>query len=226
MLESYADINGHGKLHYIPCSVNTKEITYNQLLRNEIRVRNGWQDSIVLVYLGSMSQNFWNDPQVYFDFIKELSKSVKKLHLLILTTDAVPVSKLLSDRGLPADMVTITSAGHLELSGWLSAADFGLQLMKPAYDAKSRLGVKFVEYLAAGLPVITNPFAGAAHDLVIENKVGIPLDESGRLTPVDVDMIKNSNVWPRDVIRAFAIKNFDTNVISDAYKQIYIDLTC
>ena len=63
---------------------------------------------------------------------------------------------------------------------YLKAADFAVSLIKPCYSKMSSSPTKIAEYLASGLPVITNAGVGDLDDLIAEDNVGVILDAFNR----------------------------------------------
>ena len=83
------------------------------------------------------------------------------------------------------------------------------------------------EFLACGVPVVTNLGLGDAPRIVMEEKVGIVLDEptaacfAGQLEAIR-DLLKDSQTRFR--CRRTAEKYFDLNVGIDSYEKIYREL--
>ena len=86
------------------------------------------------------------------------------------------------------------------------------------------LAVKITEYLAAGLPVISNAYCGGASVIIEKNKLGVtyfPEDLCG----ISYDYIKmylDRNIRGR--CQQFALNNFGLRVNSYKYRDLYLSL--
>lgn len=165
---------------FIPCSVDTNTFKFSADKRSEIRKQlNIDTNKIVIVYCGSLGLSFWNDINVYINYFKKIKAINKNVLFLLLTgSDLITISNQLKKHFNLNDF-KIVNVKHQEVSFWLSASDLGIQVMSPTPDGFSRLGVKLTEYIACGLPVITNSNVGGAISIVEDYDVGsiINLDD-------------------------------------------------
>ena len=86
------------------------------------------------------------------------------------------------------------------------------------------LAVKTVEYLSAGLPVLTNKYCGGAAYLLEKNNVGIdynPINFS-ELTEKNIRLLLNYKTIFNCI--QIAKDNFDYKVNAMKYTQIYTEL--
>ena len=88
--------------------------------------------------------------------------------------------------------------------------------------ARTILSVKFTEYLAAGLPVLVNRWAGAAADIVRQHDLGIVSDEASpdemaawlaRWQAQRADF--SARAW------RFAREHFALDVLAAQYRELY-----
>ena len=81
--------------------------------------------------------------------------------------------------------------------------------MKENKDSETRLGVKFLEYLACELKVITNSNVGLACKIVEENNLGFNIDK-------DFDLFKRNKQSLNIFKKYFSPKN-----VIEKYIKIY-----
>ena len=96
--------------------------------------------------------------------------------MIITQTTSLSVKEIICSAGISEKNVTVVQAQGNKLFEILSCCDAGIFVMKPGADRDTRLGVKFVEYLAAGLPVIANVNVGAAAEIIKDSGLGVVLD--------------------------------------------------
>jgi glycosyltransferase involved in cell wall biosynthesis len=211
----------HKKIIYIPICFN-KNILNNQLLNKKymsdlLQI----ESSFVIGYCGSLSKDFNNNIYLYIKYFKFLINAVDDLHILIITQSNV--RKVLIDSDLPASRYTIVNTDNFSLASLLNFCDAGIFVMEPGEERKTRLGIKFVEYLALGLPVIVNANVGSALRIISENNFGINIElkdykQDTLLLKSFLHSIKNINA---NSIRSFAYENFELNKISKQYISLY-----
>ena len=132
---------------------------------------------------------------------------------LIITRDKKEIKKSLKKRGVESQNYYITSCKHKRIRDFLSAADYGIIVMNENLDSNTRLGVKFIEYLATGLTVVTNSNVGAAKNFILNNKCGIILEKEDELK--EINKIKRSKVLKKYK------DNFSKNIILRKYERVY-----
>ncbi len=157
--------------------------------RGDVRRQLGLDDQLTLTYVGG-----WFDRDSTIGLFRVLCEALPAApwHFLLLVT--APDPQALADlvrRDLGPD--TACTAIHVpqrEVVRYLAGADLAaLPIWKAvraeADERHSRvertiLSVKFAEYLAAGLPVLTSRRAGAAADIVRDQDLGFVYDEASR----------------------------------------------
>ena len=144
----------------------------------------GWGERKILTYQGSLGLLNQNIIEVaeYFSYILGLMPDVR--YLILTQNRSVNIAEVMRSHGISPEQFKVIHPLSADLPGWLSGADAGVHAMSPGPDSSTRLGVKVVEYLSCGLPVIVNPHVGAAAELVRAENVGVVLEvtegEEGR----------------------------------------------
>jgi len=182
---------------------------------------------ITLCYIGSLGQ--WNDPGVYLDFLSRLISEARhdiRARFIVMPGSMNILEKAIGHSGLDKRLFEVKHVLPEEVNGEISDCTAGLQLMKHEDD---RLGIKVVEYLAAGLPVIVSKnVKGAAH-VVETNDVGYIIDPdfadiAGAIGFID-KVLKDRIFW-RDRCQTTAKRMFSTESVSerllDLYEQVSI----
>ena len=109
-----------------------------------------------------------------------------------------------------------------QVTAKLLGAIAGLQLMS---SPDVRLGVKVVEYLAAGLPVITTPNAIGATDIVKKYGVGVCVEGYGDKVDQFIDSQINDRLFMYKKCRKLAKRMFSTSRVAIRYIRLYNALT-
>ena len=199
------------KLKIIPILVDEEVVFFDEEKRKKLRDKFNIKNKTVISYVGSFYG--WNDPELYADYFKKLSKVIETPFFLIITRDKKEIKKSLKKRGVESQNYYITSCKHKRIRDFLSAADYGIIVMNENLDSNTRLGVKFIEYLATGLTVVTNSNVGAAKNFILNNKCGIILEKEDELK--EINKIKRSKVLKKYK------DNFSKNIILRKYERVY-----
>ena len=141
------------------------------LLRHQL----GLKDKTVMVYSGSLTGWYLTEEMVRL-FAAGRS-SIDRFHFLVLTMSRYElITEVLEKYGIPRDAYTITSVPAEDMPAYLSAGDFAISFIKPCYSKLSSSPTKIGEYLASGLPIITNTGVGDVEDLMREKGIGALID--------------------------------------------------
>lgn len=198
------------------------EIVYNPIDYALFSIEKVPHEGKRFLYTGSFGR--WNRLETYLDFFKSIFANDSTCSMLICTSSSrAIVEKIISS----AEYICIRPAVRVyynvsrdDLPKYYAMCDYGLQLMT---KKDSRVSVKYVEYVAAGItPIISENVQGATH---IAKKYGLGIILSSDINSGDnytticeantIDI--NSNSYNK--FRAVS----DLNGISQLLKQIYID---
>lgn len=206
----------------IPICVDTGEFHYDERARETIRAEHNWGGRPVIVYQGSLgllNRNIENVAE-YFALIKELRPDA---YFVILTSGSpTMVADAMQRHGLDSTHFMVREARSPELCRWLSAADAGIHVMSYGPDSPTRLGVKFVEYLSCGLPVLVNAAVGAAAELVDRHQVGAIIDlEQKQATQRCLNELLSGSSEVRQRCRRLAEELFSVEACARRYVDLY-----
>jgi len=183
-----------------------------------------------LAYLGSISDNSWHSPiylaKAYLSFRKKFGRTGL---LLITATEHEMLRSILRKEGIQDDEIRIVSANSLpEVSKYLNLAFYGCLPYRKIRDihdeniAKTMISTKMTEYLAAGLPILSNSNIGGASELIQKYGLGTIIDLEG------CEFESDSTKWidPRNdtEIKSRCLRiaqEFSLNVIARKYTDLY-----
>lgn len=136
------------------------------------------------LYTGSLGH--WNNISIYLDFFKQVAFMMPSSKLIVCTSS--PAHKIIPILQKPKynsirDRVELHfNVPYSELPEYYAQCTFGLQLMS---KKDSRVGVKFIEYIASGLVPIVNENVMGAVALARKFNIGIVLNNNS-----DADIIE------------------------------------
>jgi len=157
----------------IPCCVDLSRFEkVSDEYRDQMRTRLGVEDRKVLAYVGSFGGWYLSDEMMdFFSVARDLDP---KTFVMILTQrDTAKVVQGLKDRGFEESDFVVDSVGPESVPDYLSAADVSVSFIKPCYSKLSSSPTKLAEYLACGLPIISNTKIGDVDALIQDNGVGV-----------------------------------------------------
>jgi len=157
-------------IEVIPCCVDLRR--YVSSSDGSLRTRSGLEGKWVMVYTGSLGG--WYLAHEMVALFAEASKLLENSHFLVLTQSSHElIARHFRQQHIPPDRYTIITVPPAEVPSFLSSCDFGVSFIKPCYSKLSSSPTKIGEYLAAGLPFITNAGIGDVDELVRQERVGI-----------------------------------------------------
>ena len=205
----------------ITLAADTNKMSFDQTARNCIRQQMGWEQKFVVVYQGSLGfDGLWNNINNYMEYFSRMLAVKDELHMLFVTPAVSPLFWEAVDKyGIDRSKITFVEEPK-NLSEWLSASDAGIHVMSPGPDGHTRLGVKVVEYLSCGLPVITNSNVGAAADFAESHDVGIRLD-LGDDFGMQLSRFLDAS-YSRERLSDVAREHFSIGKIAGSYANLYL----
>lgn len=212
------DVDAKGRpVAVIPCCVD--------LTRFEGKSRkSSGSGSKVWAYVGGLGGWYLTDRMA--EFLAYLAGKQQNTEVLVLTqSPAELLTEHLERLGFHEPGITIRKATPAEVPRYLETADIGLSFIKPCYSKLSSSPTKVAEYLAAGLPVLTNSGIGDLDALIAGERVGVILkgfDESDyreALSGID-ELMKDPDL--RDRCRRVAKEYFDLEAVGgERYRDLY-----
>jgi glycosyltransferase involved in cell wall biosynthesis len=219
MHQHYVDLGAkNDHCIYLSADTNQLKVDLGQIQKNEI---------VRFCYVGTLSENTWHQPKGLVDLYRRLRTLFPKTQLTIITTSNHDQLKAHFLEFPQEELFFTSTKTQLELKQVLAKQDFGLTTLFTPINEKEKilarmvLGVKNVEYFAAGLPIICNAYCGGVAKLIDNHCLGI------NYFPESVDTIKYEellaylNTNAREKCQAFGLKNFGYALNARKYFELY-----
>ena len=171
-----------------------------------------------MCFVGSLGYG-WNNVIEYIDFMKKVLKidSSMSFELYVLKTSRSVVEMELKRSGIPSDNYIIDSLPPDKVGSTISGCLAGLQIMS---KRDTRLGIKTVDYLAAGVPVICNDNAVGAAKVIMNNQIGWNIDN----LPLEEILLQTQEKNLVMKCTEYAYSNFSTEVVANKYFETYASI--
>lgn len=197
----------NGKIDIIPnnSEMDTKESVINRINENG---RNS------LCFVGSLGYG-WNNVKEYILFMKKVWDEFPDIFFEFYLLNQEIALKEFKEAGFSPQKYLIKTIPQNEVTRTISGCIAGLQIMS---RPDSRLGIKTVDYLAAGVPVICNNNAQGAATIIGEYGVGWNIDEKS-ISEVLIEAKNNTSLRIKSYEIAYS--NFSTDVVSELYFRLY-----
>lgn len=170
------DTDDQGRpIEVIPCCVDFRRYeSADAVPREELRRERNLAGRRVIVYVGSFGGWYLTDEMARFMAVAH--REDPQTYSLILTqSDAATVSARLKSFGIRDEDFFVGRVPPDEVPRYLRASDVAVSFIKACYSKLSSSPTKIAEYLAAGLPVITNAGVGDVDSVINGDRVGFVL---------------------------------------------------
>ena len=162
----------------IPCSVDFRLFDLatpeqRAAARADLGLRS---DAFLLAYLGSLGTWYMLDEML--DLFTVVKRTRPQSRFLFVTPDdPEQVYRAAERRGIAREEVVIRSATRQQVRFYLSAADLGVFFIRPSPSKVSSSPTKLGEYLAMGIPVLTNAGVGDMAEILERTRGGLVVDD-------------------------------------------------
>jgi glycosyltransferase involved in cell wall biosynthesis len=159
-------------------------------------------------------------------FLAAVHRRERNAFSMILTQrDATKIENLLLAAGLQKSDFSVSSVSPQEIPRRLKAADVAISFIKSCYSKKASSPTKIAEYLASGLPIVSNSGIGDLDSLIDGERVGVILSEfSSESYDVALAEIESLSADKnlREHCRNIAYKHFDLATVGgESYRRLY-----
>ncbi|MER3428141.1 MAG: hypothetical protein C4334_08575 [Pyrinomonas sp.] len=204
------------KITVIPCCVD--------LSKYEVGLEENARGEFKVVYAGSVTGLYLLEEMGRF--FLALKRKVAEAKLQILTKESAEnVKKVLRSVGVAERDFEVASAQPSDIPGHLCRASLGISFRKPTFSQIAASPTKIPEYLAAGLPVVSNAGIGDTDLIVERERVGVVLDdftESSYERAVDRALALVEEPEVRERCRSVARAYFDLQEVGGRrYYDVY-----
>ena len=157
----------------IPCCVDLER--YRPLPPDpELSRRYGLDSSVVIGNIGAFNHRYL--AQEMFRFAFHLKTHRPDLRFVYLTEqDPAAVRSTAKGAGFGEEDVFVLRAEPEDVPRWLSLFRLGVFFLRPSYAAKASSFTKLGEFLAAGVPVVTNTGVGDVDKILGSDRCGLLL---------------------------------------------------
>src|SRR5262249_20247374 len=152
--------------------VDSDRFRFDPASREQRRRELGLRDEKLFVYVGKVGPRYLVSE--LFGLFRTAREVLPGARLLILSGDDPARFEVLAEaNGIDPQCYTVRQANHADVPNWLSAADAGFAMIRPANCERGSSPIKIAEYLATGVPVIVTEGIGDFSELVEDRSVGV-----------------------------------------------------
>lgn len=212
-------------IEIIPCCVDVNKFNYNeysyntnQNIRNELNIST---DAVVYTYLGSIGTWYLLDEMLVF-FNAIYKQNNKSVFLFISNDSPNIINEAIIRNNCYKNAIIITSKPSDLVPKYLSISDWGLFFIKPVFSKKASSPTKLAEFLAMGIPVITNKGVGDVDEFIKSNNAGVLVsdftDSEYNNAISKIETFKNQG---KDFYADLAKKHFNKDDAINKYAEVY-----
>lgn len=134
------------------------------------------QNSLTVGVVGSVGT--WNlFDQVLRCFLRIRSVTPNARLLILNRNEHEFIHKKLRELNIPENQVELVIARYTEVSDYMACMDFGLFFNKPFFSRKASAPTKLGEFLACGIPCLTNAGVGDVDEILRSSRTGVCITE-------------------------------------------------
>jgi glycosyltransferase involved in cell wall biosynthesis len=186
----------------------------------------GRVEPFTLGYLGSIGTWYLFDEVLKcFKLIRERRPDAKLL--VVNRNEQDLVRRMVTEAGIPADALELTSAEHAEVPQQVRRMSAGAAIIKPVFSKIASAPTKLAEYLGCGVPCLGNVGVGDMEAILEGEKTGVALrdfSQGDRAAAVErlLDLVEDVSTPAR--CRLVALNHFSVEHGADDYRAIWASL--
>jgi hypothetical protein len=210
------------KFCVLPTGFDAQKFFFDESLRNKKRKELNSSNRFLVIFIGNVFYSWQNIKSTIDVFERLKNKSIRKNPFLILLVkeDDHPIAKeFLKKSNLTSDDFLLSAVPHDEINSYLNASDMGILLRDNHVMNKVASPGKMGEYLAAGIDVLTTPYIGTYSAPMVENEIGIIVDDFRDLNSVELKLRNKLGKKDRKEVSDWARESFS----SQRYTKRYIE---
>jgi glycosyltransferase involved in cell wall biosynthesis len=209
----------------IPCCVDRSRFERAESIsRAEARRALGVEGRRVLIYVGALDGWYLTDELAAF--IAQAHERDDSTYTIVVTQSRPEaIEGRLRRLGVAGENYRVLTARPEEVPRYLRAADLAISMIKPCYSKLASSPTKIAEYLAAGLPVVSNAGIGDLDEMIEGDRVGVIVRELDRAGYGEAlrraeELLAEADLAAR--CRASAARRFDLEGVGGArYLRLY-----
>jgi glycosyltransferase involved in cell wall biosynthesis len=176
----------------------------------------------VVMYVGSIGTWYMLDEMLEF-YRTYRARHADSVLVVFTREDPRLVRAAMESASLPLETVIVRAVSRRELAALLPAAEFGLFFIRPTFSKLASSPTKLGEYLAAGVPVVTNAGVGDVSEILERTGGGVVVNDFSQASferaISEIDLLVARNDGGR--IRVAAEEFFSLDRAVDAYARVY-----
>ena len=179
-------------------------------------------DAQVLFVFNAGNFNRWNNLDHLLKRFSELCRIVPRAALVIITrTPREHIEKKLPLYAISKDRVVIMALVSALVPVVLRKCDYGLLVRPRSSESPREISVKLPEYLAAGLPVISDEYIGGAAAVIEHHRVGVLLADDWNKNEAALARLQASYQTVSKRCLKVAREWFSVHVHAEKYASLY-----
>jgi glycosyltransferase involved in cell wall biosynthesis len=213
----------------IPSCIDLTDFSFSDEVRAARRSELGFSnEDIVFVYSGGMAAyQMLAEMIVLWRSVLRLNNNIK--FLLMINSDPQSLECSLGSLDEFGSRIKILNLPRSKVFETLSAADIGFLLREDRALNATASPVKFAEYLAAGLAVVSSPGVGDISDRIIKRNIGVlvkPLKESPEVATLTkfIDEFNTNRVAFRNRSLLVVRENYGWPAYDNIYHKMYSNI--
>ncbi len=120
----------------------------------------------------------WNHFDAVLECFKQLVRSRPDANLLILNRNEHKyIQDKIAEHSVDAGAINLRSVEYNEVPNYMGRVDFGLFFIKPLFSKKASAPTKLGEFLACGIPCLTNAGVGDMDEILQSTQTGVCIEE-------------------------------------------------
>jgi len=209
----------------IPCCVDFSHFPLATAdTRAVARARLGLtHDQPVLAYLGSLGSWYMLDEMLEF-FAVYAAKDSNARFLFVTPDEPQSIHAAAKERRIDPSHTIIVSATRDEVPQLLAASDLAIFFIRPVFSKTASSPTKMGEFLAVGIPIVTNAGVGDVADMVVDIDCGVAINEfTNDAYERALDHVQANPSSPHQR-RERAFPLFDVELGVERYDKVYREL--
>jgi glycosyltransferase involved in cell wall biosynthesis len=209
------------KIEVIPCCADLSRFNGKS---DGAKVEPDTADRFEVVYAGSVTGLYMLEEMGRFFLV--LRERRPNAYLRILTASpTAEASERLRNLGLGMEDYWIGAIPPSEIPAYLRGAKIGLSFRKPTFSQIAASPTKIPEYLAAGIPVVSNAGIGDTDRVLLDDRIGIVVKDFNRdaydqAVSGLLELLDDADLANR--CRSSADKRFDLEKVGvERYRRLY-----
>lgn len=225
---TYAGVEEIKKFHYVKnLKIRTTVIsTCVDLDRFYINKQKSNEANFKFGYLGNVGTWYLFDETL--KAFKVALEVVPKSELTIINKGQHDfIRSKLNEHKLPLKYIELIDADHSEVPKYLNEISASIFFLKPVFSKQGSAPTKLGEFLASGIPCLTNESVGDMGRVINKGNVGVTIDNFDEMSIryAVISLIKLAN--EKDIAERcakIALENFSLNQGCESYSKIYKEL--